>query len=61
MQRQETFSHTSGKSINEIAKDLGISCSMLARWERGQEEYGPLLQKDRWILYETTVGSGTSY
>jgi len=36
---QVTFSHTSGKSISEIAKDLGISCSMLARWKREQEEY----------------------
>jgi len=31
--------HTSGKSINEIAKDLGIGCSMLARWKREQKEY----------------------
>ncbi len=31
--------HTSGKSISEIAEDLGISCSMLARWKREQEEY----------------------
>ena len=31
--------HTRGKSISEIAKDLGIGCSMLARWKREQEEY----------------------
>jgi len=36
---QVTFSHTSGKSINELTGDLGIGCSMLARWKREQEEY----------------------
>jgi len=31
---------TSGKTISQIAQDLGINSSMLRRWQREQSQYG---------------------
>ena len=31
---------TSGKSVSQVAQDLGINSSMLGRWRREQTKYG---------------------